>query len=183
MSQIERKKLIKSTAFKQQPRGGTDMRKALAGRQTMCRALKNGENKQLWVMGTPISNFQNDSTQLSLGNACLSTERWPLQSAPAGISSALPWVGPKAILPFCTMVYLRTAPSQLLVSRDTPQVLHGNSSSTPLPSVKQQNIYTSTTICTGSGSHRDLAGKGCQRSPSLTHSRASTEQGLEQSIF
>lgn len=72
MSQIERKKLIKSTAFKQQPRGGTDMRKALAGRQTMCRALKNGENKQLWVMGTPISNFQNDSTQLSLGNACLS---------------------------------------------------------------------------------------------------------------
>lgn len=43
MSQIERSKLIKSAAFKQQPRGGVDMRKALAVRQATCRVLKNRE--------------------------------------------------------------------------------------------------------------------------------------------
>lgn len=43
MSQIERTKLIKSPAFKQQPGGGEDMRKALAVRQAACRALRKRE--------------------------------------------------------------------------------------------------------------------------------------------
>lgn len=77
MSQKERTKLIKPSAFKQQPRGGGDAWKALAVRQAMCRALKTREYKQMRVMGLsiPISQFQNDSTQVPLGKAGLFTKR------------------------------------------------------------------------------------------------------------
>lgn len=53
------------------------MRKALAGRRAMYRALKHRGYKKTKVTGLsdPIKQFQNDSTQLSLGKEVLSTKR------------------------------------------------------------------------------------------------------------
>lgn len=110
-------------------------------------------------LSVPISQFQNDSTQFSLGTAVLFTKRWPLQSAQS-VSSAPACIRPRADLAFCMMEYLRTALAQLPISRDTLQALDGSSGfHSPVTSWIAAPIVTSTRECRGTKSHSDLAAR------------------------
>lgn len=115
-------------------------------------------------LSVPISQFQNDSAQLSLGKAGLFTETWPLQSAPAGVSSALVCIGPKEILPFGITAFVRPVLAQLRVGRETLfRLCTGGHGSIHPSLVQQQKIPTSITGCRETESHHDSAGTGSPR--------------------
>lgn len=105
MSQIERTKLIKSPAFKQQPRGREDVRKALAVRQAARRALRNREQQQMRVVGlsASISQFQHDSTHTLPGRSRTLHQKVTFAKCSRGcfISTGFSWAKSSSALWHC----------------------------------------------------------------------------------